>query len=203
MAIERMFMVTGDLGHDLDDFHRGPGQRDPAGAGVRPTAPSLLDPLDGTDELAAVHIVIGHRSRRLLLLAGQEQLLDSVSRLLESRRRHVVFMEILVLSAHTAHVQRDARLERVDGLLYIVCNADGYRPLDVKIRQGLAVLPFCQPFAQNATVLLHAIRGPGHGHPAVGDLGGHADVARRACSQQHGNSRVAVQNALERLPQSA
>src|SRR5262245_64601000 len=99
------------LRHQLERF-RLDGAADQRGdAGGLPAGQPLLDALPRAAQRDLIHERVGHRRRRLVLLAPQVEVLDTLRVALVAVAAHQLVVEVLAPRAHAPHVEGQARLD--------------------------------------------------------------------------------------------
>ena len=145
--------------------------------------------------------LVGDQRGRLVLLPRQVEPLHLVGEVGVAHPVEDVLVEVLLLGAHAAHVERDDRLEEVDHRLRVVGDLEVAGRGDL---EGLAGVPRPGPgeaLVQPRLVHLGAGRGVEDRDPAVGDLGGLRDVLRSLGAEP--DRHVGAQRVDDRLQRLA
>ena len=122
----------------------------------------------------------------------------------EAALHHLVDVEVLALGAHATHIQRDLGFGRGQRRLDVVGELHIDGRLNAEVLEGLAVTALGQALGEQLAVVgVGLARHPVHAQPAVGDFSRHADIELGVGAEVHGNVRIAVQDALQRLAQTA
>ena len=175
------------------------------GAAILPGAVALADAGRRADQRLHVDPFVGHGGDRLVLAMREIEFLDALGGVAEAAAHHDVVVEVLVLVAHAADIERDLRLQLGQRRLHVVLDLDMHRRGDGEVLHGLAVAGAAEAFLQPRPVLGHGARHEAHGQPAVGDLGGELDRRFVAGGEIDRDVGVHVQDRLQRLadPQRA
>src|SRR5208283_5884775 len=185
------------LGLAGPDQHRGDRGRLPAGELI----PHMLARADQRDR---VDQFVGHGGLRLVLLAGEVEVLQLGRQVFVAEVADVAVVKVLVARAHPADIEGEARLDRLAALVEIGTHHAGHIGREIEIARILAGSGFGETGVQ---VGLEELVVPIGAHPdrqdTVGQLGGELDSfgADRRGVDLH--IRPAVQNTLERLAESA
>src|SRR6266487_1606650 len=123
------------LGHDakgLDLPHAADQRRH---AGGLPDLEALANPLTRATQRHLVHERVRDRRRRLLLLAGEVEVLDALGGALVPVAAHEVVVEVAPARPHAAHVEGEARLDHGPTGGDVVAQHDGDGGRDVEARE--------------------------------------------------------------------
>src|SRR5216684_5215063 len=171
-------------------------------AGGLPDFEALADPLTRAAQGHLVHEGIRDRRRRLVLLAGEIEVLDALGDALVPVAAHEVVVEVAPARAHAADVEGEARLDHGPAGGDVVAQHDGDGGRDVEAREGLAAARAREARLERFLEDGHPLRREEDGEPAVGDLGGQGHVPGPDGGEIDGNVRASVEDGLEGLSQS-
>src|SRR3954452_23965071 len=130
---------AGGLCHDLDRLGLAGPHRQTGGAGVLPGAKALADSAGRPDERLHIDPFVRHRGNGFFLAMREIEFLDAVRLVGKATADHLVLVEILVLVAHAADIQRNLRLQAGERGFDVVGDLDMNRSLDFETLQALAV----------------------------------------------------------------
>src|SRR5712692_1128476 len=125
------------LGHDAEGLDLAHAAEQGRHAGGLPHLEALADPLARAAEGHLVHEGVRDRRGRLLLLAGEVEVLNGLGGALVPVAAHDVIVEVPPARAHAAHVEGQARLDHGPAGRDVASQHDGDGGREVEAREGL------------------------------------------------------------------
>src|SRR5712692_7099290 len=170
--------LQGQLGHGAEGLDLAHAADQGRHAGGLPHREALADPLPRAAERHFVDEGVRHRRGRLLLLAGEIEILDGLGGALVPVAAHEVIVEISPARAHAAHVEGEARLDHGPAAGDIIAQHDGDGGREVEAREGFVAACAREAGVERFLEDGHPLRREEDRQPAVGDLGGQCHVPR-------------------------
>src|SRR5215470_7399356 len=127
-----------ELGHQVERLGLHRATDECGDARVLPPRQPLADALLRPAECDLVDEGVGHRGRRLVLLATQIEILDAPGVALVAVATHELVVEVLAARAHAAHVKGQARLHHRAAGRRVRAQHDRHRGRHVEARERLA-----------------------------------------------------------------